>query len=873
MMLKKFLGSKAEGKNVSEDTNQKSRKRRALNDVSNKYGDKDDRHGSMAVASCTSGLTVRAQELQQKFSRKKNLSQRSRKRANERVEVTEEFDIQSVISGLTRNSQFSDYEGPLPCVSPVKENVPCPVNEYVSHPVNKCVSHPVNECVSHPVAKTVSHPVDEYVSHPVNECVSHPVAKTVSHPVDEYVSHAVDDYVSHPVTEYISHPVAKTVSHPVDENTLDTSDQWPDDETCGNHVIRITTEGVPKSEDTVRFRPNSRQPIRMPVPEPTGIRLESRSKGNPLTMNHSLSKSNNVYEVHNDTPGYEIVLASEPDGIKFGRIRSKVPAEPSGKRAETIRSSKEELRGRSNRIVSDRLQNVEVVYGEEKEDPCEATEREQSFASRRRSKSTSAARRTGDERRRARSLPRSLKRLTSKYFSSSCNDQDSNSEDNFIDNVVDTVEDEILSSLGSQLEGCEYQSLKRKEDEKLPAESSHRSTSHSSSQSLCENYEPRVCVAFSRRQSGGYFQTTCYADPKLPGALGKNENNARNSSFSPHESKREVSAIEKSPAERPKRRTMGKRRIRSITKEASRNLLLSPSGKHDSFAEEEDLFRSVSSAGATGSDSKLVTAHVRQHVIHVTPSPENEACRELLGSTRRVPLKPSANQSPELYPLSMTQAGRKDLIQQYLTLRDKKMKEEESNRSTTSSTRVQKRSNMLQYKLGSSGSSCISLSKPYSLTRKSGYDDASKHYHHVDSTQSVSSTVVAKHSQDLDTNIESYNTRTEQENVQTRSSLSVKSAPVMKKSASKGDSTGGTKVAAENLRDDMSETEIRGRRSRFADFGLQQIINPSYSYCTDDDSTEASMYDLTYQQRLNYEDELVPHNQFMKMQLRFGSNM
>eukprot|EP00537_Pseudo-nitzschia_pungens_P009111 CAMPEP_0172379958 /NCGR_PEP_ID=MMETSP1060-20121228/70193_1 /TAXON_ID=37318 /ORGANISM="Pseudo-nitzschia pungens, Strain cf. cingulata" /LENGTH=849 /DNA_ID=CAMNT_0013107703 /DNA_START=318 /DNA_END=2867 /DNA_ORIENTATION=- len=848
MLLKKFLGSKADAKNASYQTNEQTGKRRALADISNKYDDKDDRHVSMVTTSCTSGLTS---QLQQKFSRRK-----SRKRADERVEVTEEYDIQSVISGLTRNSEFVDKEVPLPYVSPDRENAP-PVRENVSLPVRENVSSPVRENVSLPVRENVSLPIRENVS------------------VNPYISPQVN------------------------ENILDSSAQWPDDETCGNHVIRTTTEGITKSEDVVRYRPTSHRPLRIPAPEPTGIRLGSPLKKDLSTIQRSSSKSN-IYEVHSGTPGYEIVLTSEPDGVRFGRVKSKVPAEPSGKRAETIRSAKKP-RGRTNRIVPDHLQNVEVVYGEEEDNLFDDTERKLSYAPRQRSKSASDARRTGDAKRRSRSLPRTLKRLTSKYLkgeglakyieSSSLNAQDSKSEDHFIDNVIGVVEDDILSSLGSQLEGIESQPLKRNEVEKVPIKSSHRSIPRSSSETHCEKYEPRICVEFSRRQSGGYFQTTSYPDSLISGSFRHNDENVRNGSFFPKESRTEVNLVEKSPAARPKRRNMGKQGIRAVTNEASRKLLLSPSGRDDS--EDDDIFQNVTTLGAPRSDSRVGTKQGRQDAIPVTPSPRTESRRAELDSARSVPLKPPANIGPETNPLSITPAGRKDLIQQYLTLREKKIREEELNQSATSSNRVQGRCSIVRNKSGSSvssGSSRMSLSKPYELTTsqpaafgkrtiKTGYDDASKYYQHVDSKESLKPTVMAKRSQDLDVKIESSCTRIELQNARTRSSLSVKSAPIMKKSGSERFGTSGTKLF-NNRGEDVGEKEIRSRLSRLAK-DLQQM-NPSYSYCTDDDSTEASLlYESTYQPDLNqvytaqkplkYEDELVHHNQFMKMTMGLGS--
>jgi len=839
MKLKKDLGTTEGGRIVPGMKSENSNNRRVLNNVSNTFLlDEKDSSGTVTGTSCTSGITSRAIAVQQKLRWRKN-QRHEKNKATIIPEISEEYDIQTIISGLTRNSVFPERRDP-------PHSVPGNYND----------------------------------------------------------------------------------------NVIDQSVEWPDDETSGqggHHVIRIMDGNQVASKDTIRFDKKNRvsrcheQVTKVPVSEPRGVIVSQKESG----------------------PGYETSLACEPEGVKLWNGRPKSHKEPSGKKMETLiyscvlknenprRNKTDPKSCRQSHKVLMNNQDVEVIYRGKYLYVSEQTEGK---ISQRRSRSTNAGKRTRatgqplkntnekwndckandlshgsiDGKRRSRSLPRTLKRITSRYrkgegaqFKRDPSPQKKTLSSPFIDGVVGVVENMNISALGSQCEGIEYQASMHKLAEKVPTKRSHEKFSPHSREAmysppLWEASEPRVCVEFSGRKSGGSYRTTSYADQKSidPGNYNerKRDEGKVSRKFSNMETKTpdDASKIVFPGHNRKVTKTLSKNfsnnnnkvRIDTIAEKASRNLLLSPNGKEDSFAENEDLFERyrpdpISRRESMQVNKKFATTESNRYSAPVTPSPQKESSAFI--------------DDPNVTLLAMTPAGRKDLIQRYLALREKHDKSETSTLSHDS-----QRSNSSQRKNVSRFSSGRSVGSAYSMDANSilqdlssarsnkvkqnrGYDDASKHYDNTKSEQWPlnSSSGKENHATNFGSRSATYSGQTR------RVSTPIPSGSMssIRRSTSERGGIGRTKMPVQtrgNLfplpnayKQQNNDKENWSSPSLVSSFPYSQQEKLSYSYVSDDDSSIAYKPNLrspyNFPVRSNYEEVLEPHNHFMKMQMGLGN--
>jgi hypothetical protein len=870
MILKKDLGTTEGGRNAPDMKSEYSKNRRVLNNVSNTFLlDEKDSSGTVTGTSCTSGITSRAIEIQQKLRWRKNQRHEKNKvtNNNELPEISEEYDIQTIISGLTRNSEFPERRDPPDSVSG-------------------------------------------------------------------------------------------------DDNGIDHSVDWPDDETLGqrgHHVIRIMDGNQVASKDTIRFDQKNRvsRCHEENVSEPREVRSELPTKETVT------SKVDIVPQKESDT-GYEMMLACEPEGTKLWNGRQKSPKEPSGKKMETLiyscvlknenpRNKTDPKSCRQSHKVLMNDQDVEVVYqGKD----LYVSEQTKGKISRRRSNRTNAGKRTHatgyplkdtnkkrndckakdmshgsiDGKRRSRSLPRTLKRITSRYrkgegaqFKGDPPPQKKNLSSPFIDEIVGVVENMNVSALGSQCDGIENQASRRKETEKVPTKHSHETFSphspHSreamysppSWEAMCEKSEPRVCVEFSRRKSGGRYQTTSYADQKSTDPGNYNERKRDEGKLSrrylnmetntpddaskivfPGHDRKVMKALSKNFSNNYNK---DKVRIDAIAEEASRNLLLSPNVKEDSFAENDDIFERYrpdpnSHLESMQVNNKFATTESNHYSAPVTPSPQKELYGEFSGH------KSSASiDDPNVTLLAMTPAGRKDLIQRYLSLREKHGKLE-----TSTLSRDSQRFNSSQGKNVSSFPSGRSVGSVYSMgddansilqdlssTRSDnvkqirGYDDASKHYKNNESKQWPLNSSSSKEIHATSFGSRSATFSGQMKRVPTP--VSSGSMSSMRRSTSERGDMGRTNMpvqTSENLfplpnayKQQNNAKESWSSPSVVSSFPYSQQEKLSYSYVSDDDSSLAYKSNLNspynFPARSNYEEVLRPHNQFMKMQMGLGN--
>jgi hypothetical protein len=831
------------GRNVPGMKSENSNNRRVLNNVSNTFLlDEKDSSGTVTGTSCTSGITSRAIAVQQKLRWRKN--QRHKKSKSTVIpEISEEYDIQTIISGLTRNSEFPERRDPPNSVSGNGNG---------------------------------------------------------------------------------------------NDNVIDQSVEWPDDETLGqrgHHVISIMDGNQVASKDTIEFDKKNRVSMcheeftEVPVSEPRGVIVSQKESG----------------------PGYETSLACEPEGAKLWNSRPKSPKEPSGKKMETLiyscvlknenpRRNKTDPKScrQSHKVLMDN-QDVEVIY---RGKDLYVSEQAEGKLSRRRSKSTNAAKRTRtnrqplkntnekrtdfkakdlshgsiDGKRRSRSLPRTLKRITSRYrkgeevqFKRDPSPQKKTLSSPFIDGVGGAIENMNVSALSSQCEGIEYQASMRKLGKKVPTKHSHEIFSPYSREEIYSPpswgaSEPRVCVEFSGRESGGRYQTTNDADQKSdPGKYNerKRDEGKVSRKYSTMETKTldDASKIVFPGHNRKVTKTLSKNfsnnknnnkvRIDAIAEKASRNLLLSPNGKEDSFAENEDLFEryrpdSISHRESMQVNNKFAVTESNRYSAPVTPSPQKESNASM--------------DDPNVTLLAMTPAGRKDLIQRYLALREKHDKLETSTFSHDS-----QRSNSSQRKNVSRISSGRSVGLAYSMDANSilqdlsstrsnkvkqnrGYDDASKHYENTKSEQWPLNDSSGKENHAKNFGSRSATFSGQMKRVPTP--ISSGSISSMRRSTSERGNKGRTKMpvqTSKNLfplpnayKQQNGDKKHWSSPSLVSSFPYSQQEKLSYSYVSDDDSSIvaykpnlSSPYNFPV--RSNYEGVLEPHNQFMKMQMGLGN--
>jgi hypothetical protein len=883
MFLQKLLGS---------SSNKGDNKRRGvLKDVS-KNGqdeDRDDRdysyskHLSMGGTSFTSGFNSM-------FNKNQNNNPSKNNNNGELVGISEEYDIQTVVSGLTRDSQFVDSKDP-PASNSFDEN----------NNNNKI------------------------------------------------------------------------------ENIQDISAQWPDDEaSCHQHiVVQITDEGqiVTKSDNIIYQQSKKKQASRQHQnkcmnmnmnmtktsssgSEPIGRRWDSppTKKGNNNVMSYYTSQRGEEICNTNDNPdGYEVVLSSsEPDGIKFGvnnNDKPKISVEPSGKKVGTTSAHnniKEKSRITSSISIAvlpdDR--DVEVVYGEKemefregpvKEEPSPRLRgRSTGRNTPRRSRTDMIAWMTADDNRnntgtkvkddipsfddakkRSRSLPRTLRRFTSRYLKSP-----QGSKSNKITTEITSqpkeivVEDEIVSSLGSHLDGCEsphsYRTPQFKK--KLRSKSmDHRKFSAASSHEVCENFEPRVCVEFSRRESGGYFQTTCYADEKSSDLYednaGKTNKSFRYSSKLISDMKncpesRKIEEVDTSTAkaifirhdttaaqDRPfdvssrDRKLQAKVQVRAITEEASKNLLLGSNIKDESylFDEEELVIERLCSASSTCNGTENldnISAFVKedppiesnactkldssiypvmtdlkyQSALPVTRSPDKELIHHDLSTS-------CVSNDTDISSLAKTPAGRKSLIKKYISLRES-LKENQIRVPGDSMSLNNTLSNMNSVRsIVTDNVEKSSYTRKYELDGTIGYDDASRYYHPVNSTRSLCSTSTS-------TSRLSQSSMVKEIFPERRATIDIDATKISFNI--RGDSI--------DMVDDYNVGSTKKKictpsPSLIRHVSPQQALS-SYSFLSDDDSSSSSSVYDTYKPvsmtptpallLSNYES---PHHQFMKMKL------
>ena len=823
----------------SYNISDKSNIRRVLNNISNSLIDEKGFNGTVSGTSCMSGLTTRSLELQQKFRRRMmNKRVNTKSRSDGLPEISEEYDIQTIVSGLTRNSEFPEHRDPPASV----------------------------------------------------------------------------------------------------DHELDNSTEWPDDETCGgyhgHHVISIMDGDQMMSKDTIPSQKESRvsqsrNEKRVPLPEPE----EMRSK-----KDHHEKATSKICKMsrRDPEPQYENILSPEPDGVKFRNGSQKIAVEPSGKKIETLIYScalkndnhKNTKSRRRDPTVYMNDDDVEVVYQEKYSDLSNTIDRK---LLRRRSRSTNAPKRMRDsglplksttekrsvpepsgksrsvyEKRRSRSLPRTLKRITSRYRKEKVADSKRDPspsertphsiDPHFIDEIFSAVENKTVSTLGSRCEGIESKESKRKNVKNAPTNySNHKFSPYSREEVFsshpcemkCEDSEPRVCVEFAPRQSGGYFSTTCFADKKgtnrRNNEIIKRDEDKHSRTYPIKEVKTpddaskivfpgfDTHVMEKLPKKFSNNRNKDKVRIGAIVEEASKKLLLSPNGDEDSFVESDNLFERHRSAPShlelKQDNSHFAKDTSNQVSFYPTPVPEKELRREFLGHKSSEYID-----EPAISSLSMTPSGRKDLIQRYLSLREKHSKLEasfSSGQSVDSNCNIDDTNSVVQN--SSSGRS-------NKIREKSGYDDASKHYQNGDSEQwPISGSFTTRE------DYERISSFPEQiEGVETPLSSGSKSR--MRISNSEGRNMGGTRENIFSLpnayKQQANVKENWSSPSMVSSFPYSHQERLSYSYASDDDSCASNMFGgyrsdsnspYTFPAKSNYEEELRPHNQFMKMQIGIGN--
>lgn len=760
----------------------KSNDRRVLNNISNGRREDKNTDGTVSGMTCTSGLTNLGLELQEKFRRRRSKSKKKERKTNTRAdgipEIEEEYDIQTIVSGLTRNSEFPEYRDP--------------------------------------------------------------------------------------------------------PDKLNNSEEWPDDETNGqrcHHVISILEGDQVMSKDTIRLHREKRISRR---DQENSIALQEPRES---TRSEILPKKKFTFN-ENKTPGkdpkpsIDNVLSPEPDGAKFRNNSQKVAIEPAGTKIESLImgcASKNEgprklISGRSHRqdptaIIND--EDVEMVSQEKDQD---FSARIEGIFSRRRSRSTNASRRTRESgerngkeqdskadaaKRRSRSLPRTLKRITSRYrketeeskpdpspmkkppksAETQCSDPSFSLEPSFIEGIFSPTENKNVSTLGSRCHGIESPTSNRKKVKGNSANYSNQKFSPYSREEVFqsrEESEPRVCVDFDEIQSGGQFRTTSLPD----------QNHMRD--------KKRFSSNE----------NIDKMRIDTISKQGSRNLLLSPNGENDMLVENVNFLQNHRPANL---HFQLNVGHAgfeaNRGSVYATPAPDKADRRDF-----------PDHQPSDLVPLS--HSGRKDLIQRYLALRDKHSRVEAAFSGGQSEGTVYNRENE-KHPVQSSP-----ITK--STRQKSGYDDASAHYQngyddasiHYRSPNSEGLAIHGEH-------ISPY--------PQQRDGLSKESSSGSKSSLRRSNSEGrnmgekkGNLVSLPNSNKQQNNVAESWRSpTMVSSFPYFQQDKLSYSYASEEDSYSSNPFEgksklqslYAFSEKSNYEQELMPHNQFMKTQMGFGNRL
>ena len=773
----------------------KSNDRRVLNNVSNRMPVDKNSDGTVSGMTCTSGLTNLGLELQEKFRRRRSKSKKKEKPTNKREdglpEIEEEYDIQTIVSGLTRNSEFPEFRDP-----------PDQVND---------------------------------------------------------------------------------------------STEWPDDETNGqrcSHLISVLEGDQVMSKDTIRSRREKRISRRG---QENSIVLPELKESTSETSNEQKTTLN-----ENKTPGkdpnpcIDNLLSPEPDGTKFRNNSQKVAIEPAGTKIESLimgcasknESPRKFMSGKSRRgdpFVLMNEDDVEMVYQEKDQDFSAKIE---GIFSRRRSRSTSRrAREIGkesekqqdskadDAKRRSRSLPRTLKRITSRNRKETEETKPDPSpmkkpppstethysdpsfllEPSFIEDIFSPTENKTVSTLGSRCHGIESPTSNRNSCQGVSANYSNHK--FSSSEMKSEDSEPRVCVDFDERHSGGQFRTTTVPDQKYRGERKSFSNN----------------------------RNIDKIQFDTISKKASRNLLLSSNGEGNLFPDTENRFgKDRPSHSRVQSNVAAEGVKASRSSVYATPTSKREARREFSG-----------HQPSDLVPLS--HSGRKDLIQRYLALREK------HSRVETASSGVQsKGSPVYNREINKSPvhTSSATNSNGRKSERKGGYDDASTHYQigyddasthyrngyddasiHYQSPDSEKVATRGSSERTIDQRVSSYPQQRDGLSKLTSSGSKTR----LRRSNSEGQGMGGRKKSLINMpsvyKQQIGDTESWRSPTMVSSFPYAQQDKFSYSYASEEESYSPNMFEgksklqslYNFSEKSNYEQELMPHNQFMKTQMGFGN--
>ncbi len=845
------------------------------------YEETDRDNGTVSGMTCTSGLTTRALELQQRFKRRRSRrSIKTKTRSDGLPELSEEYDIQTVVSGLTRNSEFPEIRDP-------------PVNP------DRAPDHRVNQSSDWPDDETVGDQPHHVIRVMDGD---HMMSKTkIRSQNKNRLAEFQKEKRDHEVVKSMIRSQQKSRSFEVRKQKKAPTSEPREMRSNRSHQKSHASEG--------------RKEKRTPLPEPK----EERSEIHPKETAHSKGIT-----IAREDPksGNGTLLSPEPDGVKFRNGSQKVAIEPSGMKIETLvygcavqnENSNKKNKDKPRRITPTVYMNnddVEVVYQEK--DPSLSDSSQGKFP-RRRSKSSNARKSTGvsgypklnsktkqneskrqersrsvDSKKRSRSLPRTLKRITSRYRKGADSKRDPSPskrtpystdmeslDPNFIDEIFSAVENRTVSTLGSQCDGIESLASKIQEMKNISAHYSLPKFSPYSREEVfssqpCEIEsdvsEPRVCVEFGAR----HFSSKSYTN-KNSNDRTKYDNHQRlDDKFSENYPKKEPNVADNAssivfqefktsapPQRLSNNNKRDKVRIDAIAAEASRNLLLSPNGDEESFSESVSLFERSSSApnsrfGRNGSNSIAVSA---------TPAPERELRREFSGH------KSSAYiDEPAITQLLMTPSGRKDLIQRYLALRDQHSKAEGSvsgNRSVTSGYSVDDTNSIAQSTLGARRNMSI---------QRSGYDDASSHYGDPDAEQWPFTGSSDHRSQVLPVRTFPKKVR----DIKTPSSSRSKSR--MRRSNSEGRNMNRDKENHLSLPNSYKQqtNETWNSPSMVSSFPFSQQEKLSYSYASDDDSYAFDGYrpnmnsPYAIPAKSNDEEELFPHNQFMKMQIGIGN--
>ena len=494
-----------------------------------------------------------------------------------------------------------------------------------------------------------------------------------------------------------------------ESNHMDLRDSslWPDDESYDQtHVIHIfERDRVQQSETSTVKLPaklisdsHQNQCPQKSCFEPIGRRFDSPTKESDIFLSNFTQRE-----------GCEVkLLQSEPNGMRLGMNNDdepQNPVEPFRTKLQATGGSKLKKKKPSRSIVvlpDDH--DVEVVYGEsiscdgdqveegikliEEKKKKEITRRGRvnllscrtTNGNHQRCESKKKDHHLGEVKKRSRSLPRTFKRFTSRYRK--------NSQENKVDRSkpkgfeIKEQKKDYVNSHHDKCDPPQFEQLGRDGND-------WRREFAGISQAQCESFETKTCVEFARRQSGGYFQRSCYSDQKSSNT--NNENRVRTTvSLDRNAAKQNLTRQGTTmtrglPSDHSSNeRKANKLKVRTITEEASRNLLLVPDTGDKSNIVDCQYFTethtSISTKGAksldnrftsekdypynksvTGKDNSIHQTTSMIDAVPVTPSPGNKSSRTLSNYNYNDVVVSS---------LAKTSAGRKSLIQRYLELRE-----------------------------------------------------------------------------------------------------------------------------------------------------------------------------------------------------------